>query len=195
MTILTRNPNDSDEFPLGIGEERTVILRRDTTGEATRNLAPEIAGLPPRRRPAATGAYPALVAMPLGMNHHDMTRVIEIDETVIYRLPRVVDPETERLSLLGTVAGIDGDLRPAAPGPRPGPLPPNPPPAPKPSGYAGRRRDPQDRIAVAGQRQWELITEAAKPAGEPHRLRVQVGVGAFIAFAAAVTVVVLAVFW
>jgi hypothetical protein len=90
--------------------------------------------------------------------------------------PRYDAAETQVHTILDSLtATIDGELRP--------------------NGYAGRHRDPQDRIAVAGQRQWELITEAAKPAGEPHRLRVQVGVGAFIAFAAAVTVVVLAVFW
>jgi hypothetical protein len=195
--ILTRDPNDSDEFPLGIGEQRTVIIRRDTTREVTQNLGHEIAGLPPRRRPAAdeTVTRMRLIEPALGLNHHDMSRVIEIDDTVTFGLagpqspppplppaPRPSVPpqydadETQVQTLWHSMtATVDGELRP--------------------DGYVGRHRDPQDRYAVQGEAAWGRLVEAAKPGGEPRRLRVQVGVGAFVAFAAAVSVVVLAVFW
>lgn len=180
--ILTRDPNDSDEFPLGIGEERTVILRRDT-GEATQRINPRIIDAP------------SFDAIP--------RRIVDIDDTVIYM------PET-----IGCV-----DLE--GPQPKPTkPLPPQPKPQYagadetqvhtildsldgghaeldgwlRPDGYVGRHRDPLDRIAVQGEAAWGRLVEAAKPGGEPRRLRVQVGVGAFIAFAAAVSVAVLVVF-
>jgi hypothetical protein len=219
-TLLDYDPNDTGDIPTGdiprqIGEER-IVIRRDTTGEDTRNLSHEIAGLPPRRRPAADEtARMRLIEPALGLNHHDMSRVIEIDDTVTYMpatiglagpqdppppLPPAPRPsvppqydmaaaqplwplervagaaETQTQTILHSLtATVDGELAPA--------------------GYLGRHRDPQDRIAIQGEAAWGRLVEAAKPGGEPHRLRVQVGVGAFIAFAAAVTVAVLVVFW
>lgn len=194
--ILTLDPNDSGEIRRLVGEERTVIIRTDP-GEETQNLGQYF------RPDVPFDAIPR--------------RVFEIDDTVVYRLPPTIGivadlagpqspppplppipPPTEYnmadaqpLWPLERVAGaaetqvqtlwysmtatVDGELRP--------------------DGYVGRHRDPQDRIAVQGEAAWGRLVEAAKPGGEPRRLRVQVGVGAFIAFAAVVTVTVLAVFW
>jgi hypothetical protein len=177
MTIELLHPDDSGEVARLRGETRTRIIRADT-GENTQNL----------------GRY-AIHASVVGAIPR---KVIELDDTVTFHMPETIGvvADTETLTLLGSLtAGLDGDLRPAAPGPRPtGPLPPNPPPAPKP-GYVGRHRDPLDRVAVLGEGAWERMVEAAKPASEPRRLRVQVGVGAFVFLLAAVTVTVLRVFW
>ncbi len=132
MTITTTDSADSGEVTRLAAEERTVIMRTDP-GEATQNL----------------GRYhvdaPSFEAIP--------RKVFDLDDTVTY-MPetiglaaaqpiapwdRVLDPETQHLTLLDSMAGIDGELRPAAPGPRPGPLPPDPKPAPAPK-YVGRHR-------------------------------------------------------
>lgn len=197
--LLTTDHADSGEIPaydtLGIEATRDLRMhRRDTTGEATENLNKYLRGDAP---------FPPL------------RKVIEIDDTVAFRMPETIgvvdlegpqkpppplpkpkyDPETAVLSLLGSVAGVDGELR-MAPLPRPIPdgMPPRPTP-PKPSGYEGRHRDPQDRHAIPGEGQWGRLVEAAKPQGEPKSARVFVGVSAFVALAAAVTFVVLVVFW
>lgn len=180
--ILTRDPNDSDEFPLGIGEARTVILRRDTTAEHTQNLGPYGEFSRTIRRPDHDDTREMrIVETPLGLSPDDLagpqspppplpppppTKMAGADETQVHT---ILD------SLDGGHADVDGWLRP--------------------DGYVGRHRDPLDRVAVQGEAAWGRLVEAAKPGGEPRRLRVQVGVGAFVAFAAAVSVVVLAVFW
>lgn len=145
MTDVLLDPNDTGEIPPPPGQTRTRIdlgektrdlsdrrNRRDTTDEATRNLAHEIAGLPPRRRPASNeAAKTRLIDAPLGLageNFGSPRWDIELDSTVMFGV------------VYQAAATLDGDLRPAAPGPRPtGPLPPNPPPTPQ-KGYAGRHR-------------------------------------------------------
>jgi hypothetical protein len=50
--------------------------RRDTTDEATRNLAHDIAGLPPRRRPDHDPTIEmSLIEPPLGLSHGDLEPV------------------------------------------------------------------------------------------------------------------------
>ncbi len=110
--ILTRDPNDSDEFPLGVGEERTVIIRRDT-GEATQRIDPRLI------------KAPSFDAIP--------RRIIDIDETVIYRIPETIGiVDTDRLTILDSLAGSYADMDGELQGPQPKPtqpLPPNPRPA------------------------------------------------------------------
>jgi len=109
---------DSGEIPALPGERRMRI----DLGDPTQRIDPRLI------------SAPSFDAVP--------RKTFDLDDTVIY-LPQTIGvvPDTERLSLLGSVAGLDGELRPAAPGPFPTPLPPTPPPAPKPEpGYAGRHR-------------------------------------------------------
>jgi len=120
MTDTLIDRADSGEIPKMPGEHRIRI----DLGEPTQRIDPRLI------------KAPSFDAIP--------RKVFDLDDTVTY-LPQTIgvvpDPETERLSLLGSVAGVDGDLRPAAPGPFPTPLPPNPPPAPQPKpSYAGRHR-------------------------------------------------------
>jgi hypothetical protein len=195
-TLLDYDPNDSGGITRLPGEDRTVIIRFDT-GEQTKNLREERDAIL-----AATGRmrYGNVVPQSLVTGHgYDPEAhpgpIVDLVDTVTFHIPETIGvvADTQHLTLLGSpTATVDGDLRPAAPGPFPVPLPPNPPPAPKP-GYVGRHRDPLDRVAVLGEGAWERMVEAAKPAGEPRRLRVLVGVGAFVAFWAAVTMTVLAV--
>jgi hypothetical protein len=115
---------DSGDIHRPIGEDRTVILRRDTTTEDTRNLAHEIAGLPPRRRPAADETVRMRLIEPaLGLNHHDMARVIEIDDTVTFGLagpqgpaPAPKPPRPSVPPQYDMTATVDGELVPAGPG-------------------------------------------------------------------------------
>lgn len=173
--ILTRDPNDSDEFPLGIGEQRTVILRRDT-GEKTQLIDPRLI------------KAPSFDAIP--------RKVIEIDDTVTFRIPETIGcvdlegpqpkpkpiprpsvppkydmadaqpiapwervagaDDTQVHSILDSLAGVradvDGELTGPQIPPTPDPVPPPPPPAPgrSPKGYVGRHRHPLDLIAEAG---------------------------------------------
>jgi len=120
MTDTLIDRADSGEIPKLTGEQRMCI----DLGDPTQRIDPRLINAP------------SFDAVP--------RKVFDLDDTVTY-LPQTIgvvpDPETERLSLLGSVAGVDGELRPAAPGPLPTPLPPNPPPAPQPQpGYAGRHR-------------------------------------------------------
>jgi len=131
---------DSGEIPpiddLGVKPIRDLsdrLHRRDTTDECTRNLAHEIAGLPPRRRPTASQTVDfTLVDAPLGLAGDNFGRPhwdIEPVDTLVFGV------------VYHAAATVDGELRPAAPGPLPTPLPPTPPPAPQPKpGYAGRHR-------------------------------------------------------
>jgi hypothetical protein len=112
MTDTLLSPDDTGEIPQPVGETRIRI----DTGEQTRNLAEYVI------------TAPSFDAIP--------RRVFEMDDTVIYMpetiglagpqsppppLPPVppappqYDMDTERLSLLGTVAGLDGDLYSAPP--------------------------------------------------------------------------------
>jgi hypothetical protein len=125
-TLLDYDPNDSGEVARLPGEYRTRIdaaaLHSDETGENTQNL----------------GRY-AIHASVVGAIPR---KVIELDDTVTFHIPQTIGvvADTQTLTLLGSLTATpDGELRPAAPGPKPGPLPPNPPPAPKP-GYVGRHR-------------------------------------------------------
>jgi hypothetical protein len=118
--LLTQDPNDTGEIPTLVGE----TLRRIDTGEATQRIDPRLI------------KAPSFDAIP--------RKVFDLDDTVTYmpatigivdlegpqnpppplpKPPRPAVPpkgaldDTERLSLLGSVAGLDGDLR--APLPRP----------------------------------------------------------------------------
>lgn len=67
--LITRGPNDTGDIPLGIGEQRTVILRT-TPGETTQNLAGWDADLPPFRRPEHDETREMhLIAAPYGLSH------------------------------------------------------------------------------------------------------------------------------
>lgn len=132
MTDTLLKPDDTGEIPTRIddlGIEPTADLRhhmhrRDTTSELTQNLAHEIAGLPPRRRPEAdiTAEF-KLIEPPLGLSAVDLAvaqpiapweRVVDItspsgpatpppvpDGPIIP--PRPSAAETERLTLLGSL--------------------------------------------------------------------------------------------
>lgn len=143
--ILTRHPDDSDEFPLGIGEKRIVILRRDT-GEPTQRIDPRLIHAPsfdaiPRKvfdiddtviyMPETIGVVDQAAAQPIA----PLERVAGAEDTAVHS---ILD------SLAGARAGIDGELE--------GPQKP-PPPLPKPKAYvvpgkyryAGRHRQDADR--------------------------------------------------
>jgi hypothetical protein len=112
MTDTLLSPDDTGEIPQPVGETRIRI----DTGEKTQIIDPRLI------------KAPSFDAIP--------RRVFEMDDTVIYMpetiglagpqsppppLPPVppappqYDMDTERLSLLGTVAGLDGDLHSAPP--------------------------------------------------------------------------------
>jgi hypothetical protein len=179
-TLLDYDPNDTGDIP--VGETRIRI----ETGEKTQNL----------------GRY-AIHASVVGAIPR---KVIDIDDTVTFHIPPTIGvvpdladaqpvapwervADTQRLTILAALGDFTGPQIP----PTPDPVPPPPPPTPA-RGYVGRHRDPWDRVAILGDGAWERMVEAAKPAGEPRRLRVQVGVGAFLILLAAVTVTVLRVF-
>lgn len=118
MTDVLLHPDDSGEVTRLPGETARIITgaeRERLIGEATQNLGQYA-------RPDAPFGY--------------LRKTFDIDDTVTFHIPETIgiipDPETVTLSLLGSVAGMDGDLRPAAPGPFPVPLPPDPQPAPAP---------------------------------------------------------------
>jgi len=118
-TLLDYDPNDTGEIPRPVGETRTRIDIGETTQPIDRRIVDA----------------PSFDAIP--------RRVIDMDDTVTFHIPATIGvvADTQQLTLLGSVAGVDGELRPAAPGPFPGPLPPNPAPAPAPKpGYVGRHR-------------------------------------------------------
>ena len=141
MTDVLLDPNDSGEVTRidSLGAEPTEDLRhhmnrRDTTGELTQNLGQYA-------RPDAPFGY--------------LRKTFDIDDTVIY-MPETIglagpqspppplpkppsksyDPETAVISLLGAVAGMDGELRPAV--------------------YVGRHRHPDDLDLDEGGRYWEM---------------------------------------
>jgi hypothetical protein len=127
VTDTLLDPNDTGEIPRPVGEHRMRI----DTGEKTQRIDPRLI------------KAPSFDAIPRKAFDLEDTVVYHRD-TVVYHLPPSIgvipDPETVTLTLLGSLtAAPNGDLRPAAPGPRPGPLPPTPPPAPKPR-YVGRHR-------------------------------------------------------
>jgi hypothetical protein len=138
---------DSGEIPpiddLGIEATRDLsshVHRRDTTGEHTRNLAHDIAGLPPRRRPDSDHTIEmALIEPPLGLSHGDLEPVSGVPTVFLTEedmqpaedlegpqkpvpVPRPPQPApTEVLSLLATLGGTPDmtglvpPLRPARP--------------------------------------------------------------------------------
>lgn len=143
MTEALIDHADSGEIPRLPGEHRTRIdlgeatrdlrsFRRDTTEEHTENLAHHIAGLPPRRRPVSdVTAEARLIDAPLGLAgaNFGQPRVIDLEKTAMFGV------------VYNAAATVDGELRPAAPGPLPTPLPPDPQPAPEPEpAYTGRHR-------------------------------------------------------
>jgi hypothetical protein len=146
-TLLDYDPNDTGDIPpiddLGLDATRDLSShahRRDTTGEATRNLAHEIAGLPPRRRPDHDPTIEmSLIEPPLGLSHGDLAPVSGVPAVFLTEedmqpaddlegpqkpVPAPKPPQpapTEVLSLLaklgGTpdMTGLVPALRPAAP--------------------------------------------------------------------------------
>jgi hypothetical protein len=196
---------DSGEIRRPVGETRTRI----DLGEKTQNLAGWDADLPPYRRPSATEDTAALlVDVPLGLTHpRDLAgpqnpppplppqppapgKYDQAAAQPVFPYARVIDIEdTVVHSLLGSIAGVDGELAPLPPHDGWVSLPPE-----QPELYVGRHRDPRGRHAIPGEARWGRLVDAAKPQGEPQRWRVLVGVGAFVAFAAGVTVAVLVVF-
>jgi len=123
MTDTLIDRADSGEIPKLTGEHRMRI----DLGEATQNLNPYL---------VPSGPFP------IPLRHNDTT-----PESLV--TGHGYDPEAHLgpiVDMIDTVtfhitAGVDGELRPAAPGPKPGPLPPPPPrpTTPRP-GYAGRHR-------------------------------------------------------
>jgi hypothetical protein len=210
-TLLDYDPNDTGDIPRPIGETARIITADDRErliGENTENLGqylrPDAPFMTTVRFAAGdrigreTTDYPTIGILPdPGSGQptlvYGMGRTIDMEETVVHGiryslagpqsppppLPRPSVPPkydlaaapTEVVTILGTLAGLDGELRPDA--------------------YVGRHRDPLGRTAEV---QWGRMVEAAKPAGEPRRLRVLVGVGAFIVLLAVVSAVVLRVF-
>lgn len=156
--LLDYDPNDTGEIRRIPGEDRTVIIRTDT-GEATQRIDPRLI------------QAPSFDAVP--------RRTIEVDDTVVYRLPptvgivpdlaaaqpiapleRVAGAEDTAVhtilgSLAGARAGIDGELtNPSGPS--------TPPPPPPPTGpakfgrYVGKHRK-----AVEGTSWWPLAVFVA----------------------------------
>lgn len=69
-TLLDYSPEDTGDIPALVGETARIITPADRErllGEDTRNLAHDIAGLPPRRRPDALDTPTVLIDMPIGM--------------------------------------------------------------------------------------------------------------------------------
>jgi len=131
MTDVMLDPNDSGEVARLRGETRMRI----DLGEATVRIDPRLI------------KAPSFDAIP--------RKTFDIDDTVIY-MPETIglagpqspppplpkppsksyDPETVTISLLGAVAGMDGELRPAV--------------------YVGRHRHPDDLDLDEGGRYWEM---------------------------------------
>lgn len=119
--LITRDPNDTGEIPRLHGETRIRI----DVGEATQNLGEYVM------------TTPSFDAIPRRVIEIDETVEIRIPQTIGLAGPQTPPPplpkppskydmaaaqpiapwerivDTERLSLLGSMAGIDGDLRPA----------------------------------------------------------------------------------
>jgi len=119
---------DSGEIPsfddLGIEATRDLSAhrrRRDTTAELTQNLAHEIAGLPPRRRPDATGEIPLLIDAPLGM--------LEGPQKSPPPLPKPKEPAETGINIFG---GLGEDLPVCV--------------FVEPDNYLGRHRHPEDVV-------------------------------------------------
>jgi hypothetical protein len=158
--LLDYDPNDSGEVARLPGEETVRIVGETHTridlGEATQRIDPRIVAAPsfdaiPRKvfdlddtviyMPATIGlAGPQSPPPPLPPPPPPTSLY---DAQPISPWERVAD--TAQLTLLGSMAGLDGELNPPPP-PGPDPLPPPPPPAPKPPApkpkprYAGRHR-------------------------------------------------------
>jgi hypothetical protein len=164
MTTFTTDRADSGEIPRPVGETRRSI----DVGEATQNLGEYLQ------------TSPSFDAIPRKVIDLDDTvifrgsRVIglgDLDDKPHPKPPPLPKPPkdmadaqpvapwervaaTERLSLLGSVAGLDGDLRPAVP---PKPAPPKPKPAPR-SSYVGRHRAPSTSMwATVFARLWGAL--------------------------------------
>jgi hypothetical protein len=133
MTDTLLSPDDTGEIPQPVGETRIRI----ETGEKTRNLREERDAIL-----AATGRLRHFDAPPQSLvtgHGYDPEAhsgpIVDLFDTVTFRItddlagpqspppplppvppaPPQYDMDTERLSLLGTVAGLDGDLYSAPP--------------------------------------------------------------------------------
>lgn len=126
---LTRDPNDSDEFPLGIGEQRTAI--RITGDDPTRNLASYCLRQHEEIRSTIYAANPAAETMIIDQRSGTFYR---------YEVPTFT-PLTHGPD--AWVFDLSGELQEPPTG-NPPPLPPPPPPtsAQRPPGYHGGRRRP-----------------------------------------------------
>jgi hypothetical protein len=133
MTDTLLSPDDTGEIPQPVGETRIRI----ETGEKTRNLREERDAIL-----AATGRLRHFDAPPQSLvtgHGYDPEAhsgpIVDLFDTVTFRItddlagpqfpppplppvppaPPQYDMDTERLSLLGTMAGLDGDLYSAPP--------------------------------------------------------------------------------
>jgi hypothetical protein len=142
-TLIDYDPNDSGEVARLPGEHRTRI----DLGEATQNLNPYLVPSGPFPIPLRySDAVPDSLVTGHGYDPEAHPGpVVDMVDTVTFPPPPLYDAQpiapwervadTAQLSLLGSVAGIDGELNPPPPGPDP--LPPPPPPKPR---YVGRHR-------------------------------------------------------
>jgi hypothetical protein len=175
---------------LGLEPTRNLAAERDRLlGEQTQNIGPYAEFSRPIRRPDLTGELPALIDVPLGLSGGNLAgpqspppplprpprpaapgKVSNINlgaAQPIAPWERVAAAPTEWLTLLGTVVGLDGELR-EAPLPRPIPYPPKP-PLPKPK---LRRSVPY--VLPADRAEWSYPRHAA-PAPLWTRLAVAAG--------------------
>lgn len=170
MTDILLDPSDTGEIPRPIGETThhiTAADRQRIIGETTQNLGHEIAGLPPRRRPDATGELPALIDVPIGMTIGTDGMLDLAAAQPIAPWERVAD--TERLSILGTLTGPQAPPTPDPPPPPPPPSaltspsgPATPPKPPRPAAPGkGRRYVGRHRKAVEGTSWWPLAAFVA----------------------------------
>lgn len=206
MTDTLLDPNDTGEIKRIPGEARTVVIRTDVgetltrlhvptiddakrerlVGEATQNIKPYTAEMRPFRLDDATGEIPRFVEPALGLSGADLRPAAPnpgpLPPTPVEPNPNPPAPrpsvppsaarweliaDTDRVSLLQAI-NPDGE---------------------RPERYVGRHRDPQNRRAVPGRRQFEVLIDAAVPVPGPRRYRLVLLVGAcFVVWAATVVI-------
>jgi hypothetical protein len=113
MTTKLLDPNDTGEIPRLPGEDRTVIIRIDT-GEKTQRLNPYLIPTSPFPIPLRQDdAVPESLVTGHGYDPEAHSGpIFDLVDTATIHIPQD-DLAGPQLSLLGTVAGLDGELRPA----------------------------------------------------------------------------------